>query len=64
MAEFVQIGDMAFNPDLVTDVHFENKAEHPNVTLYFIRGSDTLFGERYEAFKNWWERHATVRVMP
>ena len=62
MAKFVQIRDMAFNPALVTDVHFSKDGdEHPHVTLYFASGhSDTLFVESYTAFKSWWEQKADV----
>ena len=57
MAEFVQIGDSAFNPNLLTEVEF--RGDH--VALYFTDKPPTIFyGESYEAFKVWWERKADV----
>jgi len=60
---FVQIGDKAFSPSLVTDVHLDEDGKR--VTLYFAgQDAETLplefEDDEYDLFLDWWERKAEV----
>ena len=57
-AQFVQIGDTAFNPALVTEVRF-----YSTFVAVFLVGDDMLFmDDDYHAFMRWWENVASVYV--
>jgi len=60
MVEFIQIGERAFNPRLVTMIWF-NETRH-EVTLWFAAEIEplTLCGTDYDTFMRWWERKADV----
>jgi len=58
MAEFVQIGDQAFNPEQVVAVVFE---EEKKVYLALsIPTRITFTGDEYDLFLKWWECKANV----
>jgi len=65
MAEFVQIGDEAFNPAWISYVRFYTNGQK-RVAVWFIGDEECMefAGSSYDAFLDWWERHAIVRVMP
>jgi hypothetical protein len=76
---FVQIGNQAFNPDLVFRVDFRThrywhrphegdeliEELEPRATLYDVKGDWVEFsGEDYDAFMDWWTRCANVSRFP
>jgi len=65
MVEFVQIADEAFNPALIEYVRFYTNGQK-RVAVWFIGDEECMefAGSSYDAFLAWWERHATVRMMP
>jgi hypothetical protein len=57
---FVQIGDMAFNPDQVCKIEWSTG---PCVTILLTGQTDypvVLSGAEADAFTDWWEEYAKV----
>ena len=62
MAEFVQIGDYAFNPALITRIQFFDNDHGKRVVIWFSVDDYELefTGDDYQLFLRWWERKAEV----
>jgi hypothetical protein len=71
MAEFVQIGNVAFNPRYVVSIEFGEyrqwltNDDFEIIPAVFVRFSsklptETFVGEEYRLFMEWWERKAEV----
>jgi hypothetical protein len=63
--KFVQIGDWAFNPNHIQEIHFSPE-EKVAIYWHLPEGTDgdydhqTLTGVQAEAFRNWWANKADV----
>ena len=60
MAHFVQIGDMAFNPDQICKIEWFNPKDGLCLEVTFTSGLHMFSIAETESYMDWWEEKADV----